>query len=62
MNRTGSDLQSSVLSKTFLHFRGLIIRSLCEDIKDKKMQMSDSVIVGILTLLLADVSRFSVEK
>jgi hypothetical protein len=62
MNRTGSDPQSSILSKTFLRFRGLIIRSLSEDIKNDNKRMSDGVIAGILTLLLADVSRSYVEK
>jgi hypothetical protein len=62
LNRTRDNLDSHTqcaLGKTFLHYRGLIIRSLNEDVGEENKRTQDVVLAGIITLLLADVSIYS---
>ncbi|KAJ5095677.1 hypothetical protein NUU61_005033 [Penicillium alfredii] len=55
INRSrGGDSQSTALTKTFYRYRGLIIRSLCDDINVEHKRTSPLVIAGMLNLLLAD--------
>lgn len=56
INRTRNDPQCNVLAETFYWYRGLVIRSLNEDISVEHKCTGDIVIAGIITLLLADVS------
>lgn len=56
MNRSGDDTRQDALSKSFYHFRGIIIRSLREDIEFRHSRNGDVLIAGIISLLLADVS------
>lgn len=56
INQTRHDPSSKALEKTFYRYRGLMIRSLNEDINISNMRNGDIVLAGILTLLLADVS------
>ena len=58
MNQTREDPQSNSLATTFFHYRGLIIRSLNEDIGVDHKRMSNLVVAGILTLVIVDVSWF----
>lgn len=60
MNRTRNNLSSDQLrslEETLLHYHGAIIRSLSRDIGEQDTQPRDTTIAGIITLLLADVSR-----
>lgn len=57
MNQTRDDPQSNALAITFLHYRGIIIRSLSKAIDVGHKRTSNRVFAGILTLLIADVSR-----
>jgi hypothetical protein len=61
MSQTGHDLDSKKLEKTFYHYRGLMIRSLNNDISTPNERYGDTVLAGILTLLMADVSPFYFE-
>ena len=45
------------LVKNFYQYRGILIRSLGEDISVEHKRTSDAVIAGIMTLLLIDVGR-----
>lgn len=62
MNQTRDSSQLKTLSTTFLHYRGLIIRSLNEDIGVDHKRTSNLVVAGILTILIADVSRSCSKK
>jgi hypothetical protein len=57
MNRTRHAPESKALAETFYRYRGVVIRSLNEEIGVEHKRTSDIVIAGIVTLLLADVSR-----
>ena len=57
INRMREDPQRNNLAETFYRYRGIVIRSLIEDINVERKRMGDVVIAGILSLLLADVSR-----
>lgn len=57
MNQERDNPGLNTLATTFFHFRGLIIRSLNQDIGVAHKRTSNLVIAGILTLLIADVSR-----
>lgn len=48
--------QHNSLAKTFLRYRGLVIRSLSDEINMGHKRSSNFVIAGILMLLLIDVS------
>ena len=50
------------LSMTFFYYRGLIIRSLNEDINVDHKRKSNLVVAGILTILIADVSLSGSKK
>jgi hypothetical protein len=52
------DGQSNSLAKTFFRYRGLVIRSLSDEINMGHKCASDFVVAGILMLLLVDVSSF----
>ncbi|KFY13971.1 hypothetical protein V492_02933 [Pseudogymnoascus sp. VKM F-4246] len=57
LNRTRDNLDSHTLCtlrKTFLHYRGLIISSLNNDVGAENKRTQDVVLAGIITLLLAD--------
>ena len=56
MNRTRDDPQCKNLAETFYRYRGIVLRSLNEDINVEQKRMGDIVMAGILSLLLADVS------
>lgn len=56
MIQTAGDPNSKALEKTFYSYRGHMIRSLNDDINVEKKRNSNLVLVGILTLLLLDVS------
>ncbi|EAW16759.1 Zn(II)2Cys6 transcription factor [Aspergillus fischeri NRRL 181] len=49
--------RSKSLAVTFYRYRGLVIRSLRNDINQGHKRASDVVLAGIITLLLIDVSR-----
>ncbi|KAM0100700.1 hypothetical protein ACP6JE_004703 [Aspergillus fumigatus] len=51
-----NDPQSKSLAVTFYRYRGLVIRSLRNDINQGHKRASDVVLAGIITLLLVDVS------
>ncbi|KAL0930897.1 uncharacterized protein CTRU02_213632 [Colletotrichum truncatum] len=58
INRTRTDLQASeILLERFYLYWGLATRSLSEYLNVENARTSDMVIVGILTLLLADVQN-----
>ncbi|KAK3369816.1 C6 zinc finger domain-containing protein [Podospora didyma] len=61
VNRTRSDHdtyeQSGLLAETFYRYRGIIIRSLNEDINVESKRTSDAVLAGIISLLLADAQQ-----
>ena len=61
INRTRNEPHSNALAEKFFRYRGLAIRSLSEDISVEYKRTADIVIAGIVTLLLADVSRFSLK-
>lgn len=52
----GHDPDSAMLGKAFFRYRGLMIRSLNDDINIQDRRSDDVVLAGILTLMLADVS------
>ncbi|XBQ89183.1 hypothetical protein V6000_004782 [Aspergillus fumigatus] len=56
MNQMRNDPQSKSLAVTFYRYRGLVIRSLRNDINQGHKRASDVVLAGIITLLLVDVS------
>lgn len=56
INRFGDNTRQNSLSKSFYHYRGVIIRSLREAIDDRHNCNGDVLIAGIIALLLADVS------
>ena len=62
MNQTRDKSQMKALSMTFLYYRGLIIRSLNEDINVDHKRKSNLVVAGILTILIADVSLSGSKK
>jgi hypothetical protein len=55
MNRCKTVTESHNLSMDFLHYRGLMIRSLSKDLKVPAKCTSDLVIAGMVILLLIDV-------
>lgn len=56
MSRTTNGFRSSALAEPFYRYRGIIIRGLRDDMDVEHKRTGDSVIAGILTILLADVS------
>ncbi|KMK58398.1 C6 finger domain-containing protein, putative [Aspergillus fumigatus Z5] len=54
MNQMRNDPQSKSLAVTFYRYRGLVIRSLRNDINQGHKRASDVVLAGIITLLLVD--------
>lgn len=52
------DPEVNALQHTFLHFRGVVIRSLLEAIATEETQKSNIVLAGTLNLLLLEVSSF----
>ena len=56
MSRTPNGFQSHAWAEPFFRYRGMIIRALRDDINVEHKRTADSVIAGILTILLADVS------
>lgn len=56
MNRLGNEGYQNSLAKSFYHFRGIIIRSLREDIEARHKRNGDLLVAGVIALLLADVS------
>jgi len=61
MNQMGHDYDSKALRTTFFRYRGLMIRSLNDDINVPNKRNGGIVLAGILTLLLADVSLCCLE-
>lgn len=57
MNQTRDSIYSNTLAPTFFHYRGLVIRSLHEEIDVDYKRTSNLVVAGILTLIIIDVSR-----
>lgn len=55
INQLSHDVSSRPLKPTFYRYRGLVIRSLNEDINTPNTRNGDIVLAGILTLLLVDV-------
>jgi len=55
INQLSHDMSSRPLKPTFYRYRGLVIRSLNEDINTPNKGNGDIVLAGILTLLLVDV-------
>lgn len=56
INQMGHGSDSTMLGKAFFRYRGLMIRSLNDDISIQDKRSDDVVLAGILTLMLADVS------
>lgn len=56
MNQTGHDSYSKNLEESFYRYRGLMIRSLNDEISVPNKRNGDIVLAGILSLLMADVS------
>lgn len=56
MNQRRDDIHLNSLAMTFFHYRGLIIRSLNDDIGVDHKRMSNLAVAGILTLIIVDVS------
>ncbi|KAJ5151639.1 C6 zinc finger domain-containing protein [Penicillium capsulatum] len=54
MSRTPNGFRSNALAEPFYRYRGLIIRGLRDDMDVEHKRTCDSVIAGILTILLAD--------
>lgn len=52
-----NDICPNSLSKSFYYFRGIIIRSLLENIEVKHNRNNDLLVSGIIALLLANVSE-----
>lgn len=57
MNQTRDSIYSNTLAPAFFHYRGLVIRSLHEEIDVDYKRTSNLVVAGILTLIIIDVSR-----
>ncbi|KAL2823284.1 C6 zinc finger domain-containing protein [Aspergillus cavernicola] len=57
MNQTGHDPNSKSLENTFYRYRGLMIRSLNDDISIPNKRNGDIILAGILTLLMADAQQ-----
>ncbi|RYP55618.1 hypothetical protein DL769_010108 [Monosporascus sp. CRB-8-3] len=57
INRTRGDPHYGRLVKTFYQYRGIMIRSLSDDINVEHKRTSNAVIAGIMTLLLTDVQQ-----
>ncbi|KAK0630366.1 fungal-specific transcription factor domain-containing protein [Bombardia bombarda] len=58
INRTrDNDPLRNVLTQNFYRYRGIVIRSLNEDINVEHKRTSNLVIAGVITLLLADVQQ-----
>ncbi|KAJ5329233.1 hypothetical protein N7452_009623 [Penicillium brevicompactum] len=53
----GHDSDSTTLGKAFFRYRGLMIRSLNDDISIQDRRSDDVVLAGILTLMLADAQQ-----
>jgi hypothetical protein len=62
INRTRSEPHARELSESFLLYRGDALRSLNLDLSLERNQTSDYVFVGIITLLLNDVSSGSLDR
>lgn len=59
INRTKTnDTANNSLIKSFCHFRGIIIRSLRENIQARQNRDGDLLVSGVISLLLADVSPY----
>jgi hypothetical protein len=56
MNRASDDTQSRSLTRNFYHYRGLVLRSLAQDLGLEGRLKDDVAIAGIMSLLLLDVS------
>ncbi|BCR83211.1 uncharacterized protein ACHE_10613A [Aspergillus chevalieri] len=54
MNQRRDDIHLNSLAMTFFHYRGLIIRSLNDDIGVDHKRMSNLAVAGILTLIIVD--------
>ncbi|CAG8082358.1 unnamed protein product [Penicillium salamii] len=57
MNQMGHNADSKALQSNFFHYRGLLIRSLNNEIGVPHKRNSDVVLAGILTLLFADAQQ-----
>ncbi|KAF2471146.1 C6 zinc finger domain-containing protein [Lindgomyces ingoldianus] len=57
INRTRNDPQCKALAVTFYRYRGIVIRSLSEDINVEYKRTSDILLAGIISLLLADTQQ-----
>ncbi|KAL7627706.1 hypothetical protein AAE478_001900 [Parahypoxylon ruwenzoriense] len=62
INRTRGNTQSKALAEKFYLYWGLALRSLSEHLAVEGGRISDMAIAGILTLLFADVSQYSVRS
>lgn len=54
-----SDDGCPALERKLLHYRGLMIKSLREDLSNEYRQKKDSIICGALSLLMVDVSQYT---
>lgn len=58
INQTSNILQLKPLTEKFYFYWGLAVRSLNDYLNREDKRAGDTIIAGILTLLLADVSYF----
>lgn len=58
INQTSNELQLKPLMEKFYFYWGLAVRSLNEYLNMEDKRAGNTIIAGILTLLLADVSLF----
>lgn len=56
MNQAHDDSQNRSLARGFYHYRGLVLRSLTEELKLERRLRDDIAVAGIMVLLLLDVS------
>ncbi|KAH6659317.1 fungal-specific transcription factor domain-containing protein [Truncatella angustata] len=57
INRIRNDVSTQVLTEKCYQYRGLVIRSLIEDINVKHKYKSDVILAGMMALLLADAQQ-----
>ncbi|KAK0731899.1 putative C6 finger domain protein [Lasiosphaeris hirsuta] len=57
LSRTTSDAHTNALNATFYRYRGIVIRSISQDIAREQRHTSNAVLAGVMFLLLADVQQ-----
>lgn len=62
MNRTSDYTERKALTEKFYTYRGIVLRSLNDQLNLRDTCTSDVVLAGVLTLLLVDVSPFPAFK